>query len=145
MENFNFIGIGKLILNDTTEYNIPHLHFILSKNTDGAIEAVNLEFGLLSEAENPKVAVQRLAEMLIEYTNRSIKTLSYDSLIETVKSDAMNDFWKEYRVMEFKFAKVKKDIGHSFVDAITEQIKKDIFEKYGIKPEAPYVLEDAAA
>lgn len=146
MKEQNFIGIGKIMLGmlDNDSYNIPHLHFIMAKNGD-YFEAINLEFGIVASEKNSNTVVEDLTEMLIEYVTRTINSLGFDSLIESVSSKAMNDFWTEYRKFEFILAKNKKDIGHGFVRQLTKEIQKRILDQYGIKTEAKYsVMEDAA-
>lgn len=148
MDGYNFIGIGKIILShdDNVSYNIPHLHFIISKSEDGVIEAISLEFSLVASGDTSERAVQHLAEMLVEYTKRTVATLSFDKLIEAVNNSYMDAFWREYRVMEFTLAKTKQDIGNAVIEQITKRITKEIMEKYGITSEIRYsVVEEKAA
>ena len=143
----NYIGIGKIVLDSlcTDDYNILHLHFILSKNSDGFIEAINLEFGIVAFDKDADVSVKILIQLLIEYIKRSIDEYGFDNLIESVQGNEMNDYWSEYRRFEFFLAKKKHDLSHDFVKNLTRKIEKEIFEKYGIKPKAKYsVLENAA-
>lgn len=143
----NYIGIGKIVLDSlcTEEYNIPHLHFLLTKNEDGFIEAINLEFGIVAFYKDPDEAVKILIQLLIEYIKRTIEEDGFDSLIHSVQGDDMNEYWTEYRKFEFILAKQKHDISHDFVRSLTRKIAKEIFDMYGIKPKAKYsVLEQAA-
>ena len=146
MKNSKFVGIGKIVLEslNTDTYNIPHLHFIFQKNGN-FIEAINLEFGLVSTDTTPDNAVKELVSMLIEYIQRNITTYSFQSLIDVVASDAMNEYWTEYRKLEFMLAEQKKDVGNNFVNTLKRAITNEILKTYGIKPKAKFsVLKDAA-
>lgn len=142
----NAVGIGKIFLSslDSNNYNIPHLHFIVCKTSD-AFNAVSLEFGLVASDANAEAAIESLIKMLVEYVIRTITTSGFSSLIETVASTAMNEFWREYRIFEFKLAEKKKDIGHDFVQKLKDSIKKQIIEEYGIEPEAKFSVIGEAA
>lgn len=143
----NYIGIGKIVLDSlcTEAYNIPHLHFILSRNEDGFVEAMNLEFGLVAIDKDSRNSVKNLVQILIEYIKRTIETYGFSKLKEVVSSDAMSEYWTEYRIFEFLLAEKKHDIGHEFVNHLEETIKNEIFEMYGISPDVKYsVLENAA-
>ena len=140
----NYIGIGKIVLDSlcTEEYNISHLHFLLTKNDDGFIESVNLEFGIVAFHKDADEAVKILIQLLIEYIKRTIDEDGFDSLIHSVQGDEMNEYWAEYRKFEFILAKQKRDLSHDFVRSLTRKIANEIFEMYGIKPKAKYSVLD---
>lgn len=145
-ESINSVGIGKVILSslDNESYNIPHLHFLICKN-DSYFEAINLEFGLVATDKNSSLSVEILTKMLIEYILSTIQAYGFNKLTEIVSSSALDSFWKEYRILEFKLAGQKKDVGHGIVQYLTETIKQQILKEYGIKSEAKYSVMDKAA
>lgn len=140
-----YIGVGKIMLeSDSESYNVPHLHFLLAKG-DNRIEAVNLEFGLVSTGLNPSEASSNLAGMLIEFVKKTISEFGYDNLIEQAKLDVYSDLWTIYRGMEFSFAKTKNDLSHAFVKEIEEQVKTALMNRYGFKTDLNYSFEKEAA
>ena len=58
-EKAHVAGIGKVILKrDKLEFHIPHLHILVVKGfSEGCFDAINLEFGLHGQGENPKFAL----------------------------------------------------------------------------------------
>lgn len=146
MDGFNFIGIGKIVIDSKVgaSYNIPHLHFLLSLAKDGVIDALNIEFGIVASGSSPNEASERLALMLAEHTSLAISELGFQSLIEVAGRRASDDFWHEYRVMEFRLAEKGRDVGHAFVDAITRKAKREIEKKYGVKASSRYAMLEAA-
>lgn len=134
MDNYNFIGVGKIVLKnfDKEEYNIPHLHCLINKTEDG-YEVINLEFGVVTFATDTEEAVATLTRMLIEYIQRTVETYGFETLIDVVSKDAMNEFWTEYRKIEFSFAKTKDDVGHQVIDKIKEEAIEEFKRQYGIE------------
>lgn len=146
LSDYNFIGVGKIVLKtfDNEDYNIPHLHCIINKTEDG-FEFINLEFGLVTFAENTEEALESLARMLIEYIKRTIDTLGFETLVEVVSKGVMNDFWTEYRKMEFSLAERKQDVGHRVIDAIKKEAIEEFIRQYGIEPDIKFSLFEEAA
>ena len=134
MNGYNFIGVGKIILDSFAdkEYNIPHLHCLINKADDG-YEFINLEFGLVTFDENPEEAASALAKMLIEYVQRTIKDLGFKTLIDVVSQKSLEQYWAEYRRLEFTFAETKKDIGHHVIERIKQEAVEEFKRQYGIK------------
>lgn len=141
MEDYKFVGVGKIVLKtfDKENYNIPHLHCLINKTKDG-FEVINLEFGLVTFATETGDAVASLARMLIEYVRRTIETkdMGFDTLINVVSRDSMNDFWTEYRKIEFTLAKTKDDVGNQVIDRIKKETIKDFIRQYNIEPEVKF-------
>ncbi len=143
---YKFVGVGKIVLKtfDNEDYNIPHLHCLINKTEDG-FEFINLEFGLVTFAENTEEAAESLTRMLIEYIKRTIETLGFKTLIDVVSKDSMNNFWTEYRKIEFSFAEKKMDIGHRVIDAIKKEAIEEFKRQYGIEPNIKFSLVEKAA
>lgn len=140
------VGIGKIILSslDNDSYNIPHLHFLICKS-ESFYESVNLEFGLVASNEDAKSSVEALTKLLVEHILLTIHTFGFGKLTETVESAAMDSYWKEYRIFEFRLAEQKKDVGHGMVQSLARSIKQQIFKEYGITPEAKFSVVEKAA
>lgn len=138
------IGIGKLIMDtDTQSYNIPHLHILLLQEEDGNIQALNLEFGLVTTAPQgqEEVAIENLADMTAMYIKRTmLDGDGFDSFERVVSSCGLESFWAEYRKTEFTLARKKRDLGHSMINKIKEKVIQEIYEKYGIKPDAQFSI-----
>ncbi|GHV43062.1 hypothetical protein AGMMS49546_23570 [Spirochaetia bacterium] len=122
----NFVGVGKFLFDTTNvEWNIPHLHFLVDKTESGVFEATNLEFGLVASGETQESATQRLAG-LIHFHIVSVMTdgHGYKEFIETVNSNAMDEYWTVYRVIDFSLGEKGKDLSHEIEKRITRSIQK---------------------
>ncbi len=126
-----YIGIGKFIIDTdkSVSFNIPHLHFIVSSE-ESFYEASNLEFGLVAMGKTENEAIEKLLDMTMRFI---VTTLAMSNGFDELTSIAVGNFteslWQAYRRIEFNAAKQKKDIGHSFLD----QIRNDILRQYGLK------------
>lgn len=141
------IGVGKMMLSseDTEFYNIPHLHFLLTRDAEGGTEAINLEFGVVSSGESADEAVKGLTEVVIEFIHKNMSVHGFSALKEVVATRAMDEDWRHYRVMEFELAEQKRDLGHAFVNKIIDKVYDEFMEKYGIKASLKYnTLKEAA-
>jgi len=112
----NFIGIGKIIIDTPTEvWNVPHLHFIVSKCDNETFEAVNLEFGLVSIDKTGWDAAQGLASLACTYLISVINEGNgFKELQETVRQNPFHDLWGEFRKIEFELAETGDDLSHHF-------------------------------
>jgi hypothetical protein len=106
IEGRNFIGIGKILIDTPAEdWNIPALHFIVSKSGDRIYEAVNLEFGLVSIGESGPDSARSLATLTCSYILSVINEGNgYKEMRETARKNFMADYWAEYRGIEFDLA-----------------------------------------
>jgi hypothetical protein len=148
MDNKNFIAIGKIVF-DTPGYpwNIPHTHFIINKTASGLFEATNLELILDSAGNSIGESAETLARLTANYIMEiMMKRRGHDELAEVVDTSAMEDYWREYRKVEVKLSKTKRDLSHNldrlWVTAIREtmdeHLKEIIFEKAKHEAEAVY-------
>ena len=48
VNNLVFKAIGKIVLKNNSEWNIPHLHFMVNKSEDNIYEAVCLELSFFN-------------------------------------------------------------------------------------------------
>lgn len=132
--NFNFIGAGKILYNNfSPDFNIPHLHFLVIQH-DSFFEAVNIELQLFAVGDSRENAVAELATLTSAHIVTVLsKGRGYDELMETAMEETMNNYWKEYRKVEFEAARKKKDIGHNLEQRIniliTENFRAMIRER----------------
>jgi hypothetical protein len=138
-----FVGIGKFLFDTVNEkWNIPHLHFMIDKTDDGNFEATSLEFGLVSSGDKAEISMQRLAGLvLFHITSVMTEGSGYKEFIETVNSRTMDDYWREYRVIDFSLGEKGKDLSHEIEKRITlaiqetfnKQVKDIISQRAGEK------------
>jgi len=134
MDNKHFIAIGKIIFETPGfSWNIPHTHFIVNKTASGLFEATNLELILDSVGSSIEESVQILARLTASYIMEiMMKRRGHDELIEVVDTGAMEDYWREYRKMEVKLSRTKRDMSHNldrhWVTAIKETMDEYLKE-----------------
>jgi hypothetical protein len=149
MDNKHFVAIGKIVF-ETPGYpwNIPHTHFIVNKTASGLFEATNLELILDTISGSIKESAETLAGLTAHYIMEvMMKRRGHDELAEVMDTNAMEDYWREYRKIEVELSRTKNDLSHNmdrlWVTAIKETIdesfKKMIFEI--AKQEAEVVYE----
>jgi len=131
MDNKNFVAIGKMTIDNlSTEWNIPDLHFIVNKTPSGLLEATNIEFILDSAGNTIEDAIEGLIGLTIHYiTSVMEKGRGYDEFIEKVNSLAMEEYWREYRNIEFSLARKRKDLSHDIANKINAAIKNMLAEE----------------
>ena len=131
IEGKNFIGAGKIMYNlYSNEYNIPHLHFLVSKLENELYEAVNLEFSLFALGNSTETAIASLVELTIEHIDLVLeKGRGFEEVQEKATLHVMDDYWAKYRDIEFSAASKKQDIGHNMEQRFTNSIKNIITEK----------------
>jgi hypothetical protein len=127
----NFIGIGKIIIDTPAEkWNVPHLHFIVSKCDNETYEAVNLEFGLVSIDKTGWDAAQGLASLACTYLISVINDGNgFKELQETVKKNPFHDLWGEFRKIEFELAETGDDLSHHYDKRINRAIQDAYVDK----------------
>jgi hypothetical protein len=132
IEGKTFIGIGKILFDmPAEEWNIPHLHFIVSKAPEDVYEATNLEFGLVSIGTSGADAATGLASLTSSYIISVMRNgRGYEEFREIARKDFMSDFWAEYRGMEFDLAQRGDDLSHSFDRHITKAIQETFCDEF---------------
>jgi len=131
MDNKHFIAIGKMTIDNlSTEWNIPDLHFIVNKTPSGLLEATNIEFILDSAGNTIEESIEGLIGLTIHYiTSAMEKGRGYDEFIDKVNSLAMEEYWREYRNIEFSLARKRKDLSHDIANKINAAIKNMLAEE----------------
>lgn len=123
----DFVGLGKMFFNrGDVSWNIPHLHFLVGEADSQYFEAINLEFGLVSTGSAPAEAIGALAAQTHQYIMAVMeKEDNYNQFIEAVNTHVMDDFWRQYRFIEFSLVETGKDLSH-YVDKHIERAVKSI-------------------
>jgi hypothetical protein len=131
MDNKHFVAIGKMTIDNlSTEWNIPDLHFIVNKTPSGLFEATNIEFILDSDGKTIEDAIEGLIGLTIHYiTSVMEKGRGYDEFIEKINSLAMEEYWREYRNIEFSLARKRKDLSHDIANKINAAVKNMLTEE----------------
>ena len=108
-EGLCFIGIGKIMYNNfTTDFNIPHLHFLTIQYDEDVFQAVNLEFQLFALGESQEKAIANLVKMISSYIiGICQKGQGFEELKTVALLNGMDAYWNKYREIEFKLAKEK--------------------------------------
>jgi hypothetical protein len=145
VEGKQFVGIGKMMLDSlSAEWNIPHLHFIINKTPSGLYEATLIEFILDASGQTIEEAIESLSSLTVHYvTEVMAHGRGYDEFIEHINSLVMENYWKEYRNIEFKLARIRKDLSHALSSKINAAIKNMLAEeiKQRIKDIASEVVD----
>lgn len=138
MDNKRFVAIGKMTIDNlSAEWNIPDLHFIVNKTPTGLFEATNIELILDSSGDTVEEAIEGLSGLTIHYISSVMeKGRGYDEFIEKVNSLDMEDYWREYRNIEFSLARNRKDLSHDIATKINAAIKTMLAEE--IKQQIKY-------
>jgi hypothetical protein len=131
IEGRKFVGIGKILIDTPAEdWNIPNLHFIVSKNGEKIYEAINLEFGLVFVGESGTDSARGLATLICAYILAVIKNGNgYKELRETVRKTFMADYWSEYRGIEFDLAETGADLSHDLDKRINKAIQESFSDE----------------
>ena len=128
-EKRDIMGIGKMIIDTASvSWNIPHLHFLVSRNTN-YFEAVCLEFGLVASGVTQEESAERLIEHTIYHIGAVINNGGgFEEFKETALNGFMNGYWGAYRHIEFCLAETKRDLSHEIENRITRALQ-ELFDK----------------
>lgn len=131
MENKLPVAIGKIICETQgVPWNIPHTHFMVNQTSSGLFEATNIELVLDSVGASIDEAARILMRLTADYVKEvMIKGRGHDELIEMVDSNAMENYWREYRKAEVELSRTGQDMGHKldryFIEAVKETWEDD--------------------
>ena len=101
VDHKDFIGIGQIVFDSKTEWNIPRLHFMVDKTASGNYEATLLEFGLVAWSETEDGAIKSLIKQTYSYILAVIERAGFDLLIQDVDNNVMDGYWRRYRKIVF--------------------------------------------
>jgi len=129
VDNKNFVGIGKIIFDSNAEWNIPHLHFMVDKTASENYEATLLEFGLVSWSENLNGAIRSLVKQTHSHIFTVLLRTGFDQLINEVDNHVMDEYWRQYRKIDFSLAREGKDLSHQMDNVSIKEMKAIISEE----------------
>ena len=131
-EKAQVAGIGKVNLKrDKLAFNIPHLHILVVKGfSEGCFDAINLEFGLHGQGENPKFALSDSIEQIVKYFDRNKidSKEKFKVLIQEQDNHLISDYWRVFRRTEMELALEARDLGSSMENSIREEAEKELRE-----------------
>ena len=82
---------------------IPYFHYLVIKDGDCFV-ALNLELQLFTVDDNQRKAVDFLYDLIMSHIKDVTERGDFAQLIETAKSNEMDEYWCKYREMEFTAA-----------------------------------------
>jgi hypothetical protein len=82
---------------------IPHFHYLVTKDGDCFI-ALNLELQLFTVDDTQRKALDFLYDLIMSHIQDVAERGDFAQLIETAKSNVMDEYWSKYREMEFTAA-----------------------------------------
>ena len=129
VDDKNFVGIGKIVFVSNSEWNIPHLHFMVDKTSSGNYEATLLEFGLVSWSEDLNDSIKSLVRQSYSFILSVMEKSGFNQFIKEVDSNSMDDYWRHYRKIDFSLAQngldLSNDIDARFVRALKAMISEE--------------------
>jgi len=128
-EKRDIVGIGRMMIDTkSVSWNIPHLHFLVSRNSDH-YEAICLEFGLVSVGSTQEESAEHLIEHTIYHIGAVINNGNgFEEFKEIALDRFMDSYWGAYRHIEFCLAETKQDLSHEIESRITRALQ-DLFDK----------------
>ena len=96
---------------------IPFFHYLVAKDETCFI-ALNLETQLFTVDDTQRKAVDFLYDLIISHIKDVAERGDFAQLIETAKSNVMDEYWQKYREMEF--IAVQKAFNNRKKDAISK-------------------------
>ena len=82
---------------------IPHFHYLVAKD-ETCFMAINLETQLFTVDDTQRKAVDFLYDLIMSHIKDVAERGDFAQLIETAKSNVMDEYWCKYREMEFTAA-----------------------------------------
>ena len=96
---------------------IPHFHYLVAKD-ETCFMAINLETQLFTVDDTQRKAVDFLYDLIMSHIKDVTERGDFAQLIETAKSNVMDEYWCKYRELEFTAA--QKDFNNRKKDAISK-------------------------
>jgi transcriptional regulator of NAD metabolism len=102
---------------------------MVDKTSSGYFEATLLEFGLVSWAETQEEVIKRLTKLTHFHILSVMEKNDFDQFIHTVDENAMDNYWRNYRRIEFSLAKTGKDLSHDMDSRLIHAVKSMLTEE----------------
>ncbi len=130
-EGLVFTAIGKVVVRTVNDWNIPHLHFAINEASDGIFEAVCIELSEFASGKTIDEAVKNITLHLLNFLSENIKSADdIDQIIEKINTNDMDEYWREYRVIDANLAKVGNNIHSCLERDLRNEIEKEYDKIY---------------
>ena len=96
---------------------IPFFHYLVAKD-ETCFMAINLETQLFTVDDTQRKAVDFLYDLIMSHIKDVAERGDFAQLIETAKSNVMDEYWCKYREMEFTAA--QKAFNNRKKDAVSK-------------------------
>ena len=111
------VDFGFFDFDDGEMWYMPRLHYLVAKDGDFFI-ALNLELQLFASGNSQDKAIKSLFSLIISHIKAVTERGDFAQLIETAKSNVMDEYWQKYREMEFTAA--QKAFNNRKKDAVSK-------------------------
>ena len=112
-----FVEFGFFDFCDGEMWYIPFFHYLVAKDETCFI-ALNLETQLFTVDDTQRKAVDFLYDLIMSHIKDVTERGDFAQLIETAKSNVMDEYWCKYREMEFTAA--QKAFNNRKKDAVSK-------------------------
>ena len=102
-EKVEFVEFGFFDFCDGEMWYMPRLHYLVAK-TGTRFVALNLELQLFTVDDTQRKALDFLYDLIMSHIKDVAERGDFAQLIETAKSNEMDEYWQKYREMEFTAA-----------------------------------------
>ena len=116
-EKMEFVDFGYMEFIYSKLPYIPHFHYLVAKD-ETCFMAINLETQLFTVDDTERKAVDFLYDLILSHIKDVAERDNFDQLIETAKSNVMDEYWCKYREMEFTAA--QKAFNNRKKDAVSK-------------------------
>ena len=96
---------------------IPFFHYLVAKD-ETCFMAINLELQLFTVDDTQRKALDFLYDLIMSHIKDVAERGDFAQLIETAKSNVMDEYWCKYREMEFTAA--QKAFNNRKKDAVSK-------------------------
>ena len=96
---------------------IPFFHYLVAKD-ETCFMAINLELQLFTVDDTQRKALDFLYDLIMSHIKDVAERGDFAQLIETAKSNEMDEYWRKYRELEFTAA--QKAFNNRKKDAISK-------------------------
>lgn len=102
-EKPKFVEFGYIDFDKGVLWFMPRFHYLVAK-VDSCFVAINLEMQLSAIGDTQKEAIDVLYGVVMLRIKDVTERGDFAQLIETAKSNVMDEYWRKYREMEFTAA-----------------------------------------
>ena len=116
-EKMEFVEFGFFDFCDGEMWYMPRLHYLVAKD-ETCFMAINLELQLFASGNSQDEVGKSLFRLIMSHVKAVAERGDFAQLIETAKSNVMDEYWQKYREMEFIAA--QKAFNNRKKDAISK-------------------------